>query len=448
MKQAPIADEVDSASVQRVVSTRTGYDSIPSEVLGARALKRLMAAIVLVAACAELAYTTVNISAMPVFIPAHHLHSIWIGIAAFSFIFFEGIMKSPFGLLGDRVGRRILILVGPSVSVFTCLLTPHIVNPYALIVLRVLDGFGAAALWPAAFSLIGDHVPERRRSQAMSYFNLAYLLGLALGPVLGGGVNDLSYRYMHLSLVDSKSTSFYVAACLFALTTVVAILFVPNVKPVRHPAGEGVEGAINLQTFNSMLRRMPMTLLMTFTTFLGIGLIMAYVKHFTLDYFGFSETHFGVLLIGPALIIAALSVPLGTLGDKIGKAKAVKIGIGVCALSFWLLLAFFAEWSLIIFGATLGIGFIIAFPAWMALVSSVCDANQRGAAIGAVGTAQGLGAITGVGVSSLIYRFGPFHLGSISIPKHGLPFLCCGVMLAVSFVLAVTTVKDPDPRPC
>ncbi len=405
-------------------------------------LKRLLAAIVLVAACAELAYTTVNISAMQPFIRAHKLNPMWIGIAAFSFIFFEGIMKSPFGVLGDRIGRRKLILAGPVVSIFTCLITPHVVNPYCLIILRIMDGFGAAALWPAAFSLIGDHVPEGHRSRAMSFFNLAYLLGLALGPVLGGGANDLSYKYLKLSFVASKSTSFYVAACLFFITSVVALIFVPQSGGTKHTHAEGAEGGLNLQSFGAMLSRMPTTLLMTFTTFLGIGLIMAYVKDFAVVSFHLQETEFGALLIGPALIIAALSVPLGTLGDRIGKARAVKIGIGLCALSYWLLIITFSEWSLIVFGGLLGVGFVIAFPAWMALVSSLCDTSQRGAAIGAVGTAQGLGAITGVGISSVIYKYGPFVVAGIKVPKHGLPFLCCAVMLAVSFLLAVTTVHD------
>ncbi len=444
MKDATLADSVVTANPPENLIATVERQPASNKFVPPRELKRLMTAIVLVAACAELAYTTVNISAMQPFIRAHKLPEEWIGVAAFCFIFFEGLMKSPFGLLGDRVGRRILILVGPSVSVLTCLITPHVVNPYFLILLRVIDGFGAAALWPAAFSLIGDHVPERKRSQAMSYINLAYLLGLALGPLLGGGVNDLSYRYLHLDYVASKSTSFYVAACLFALTTIVAILYVPATKPIPHAEPATAEGALDVRSFSAMLGRMPMTLLMTFTVFLGIGLIMAYVKDFTRVYFGFSETHFGALLIGPALIIAALSVPLGTLGDKIGKAKAVKIGIGTCAISYWLVLAHFTEWTLVLGGAALGVGFVIAFPAWMALVSSLCDTSQRGAAIGAVGTAQGLGAILGVGICSLIYRYGPFKIGPITVPKHGLPFLLCGVMLAISFALAVSTVKDPE----
>lgn len=454
MRPDPVVKEIEENQTSAALDYPVGYVN----------LQRLMAAIVLVAVCAELAYTTVNISAMPVFIPSIGLAPQWIGIAATSFILMEGVLKSPFGVLGDRVGRRILILTGPCVSIFTCLLTPHIHNPYVLILLRILDGIGAAALWPAAFSLIGDHIPESRRSTAMSYFNLAYLVGLALGPMLGGGVNDLYFRLLLKShslpvpvgkswsqtaqlLYDhSKVASFYVAALLFVITTTVASLFIPILKPVEHTDDNSTEGGFQLNSFSAMLRRIPMTLLMTFTTFFGIGLIMAYVKSFCLNYFHFTETHFGLLLIIPALIIAALSVPLGTLGDKIGKARAVKIGIGLCALSYWLLLIFFQEWSLIVFGATLGIGFVIAFPAWMAIVSCLCDSNQRGAAIGAVGTAQGLGAISGVLISSFLYKYGVLRLSNLTIPEHGLPFLCCGIMLGISFLLAVITVKDPhDP---
>jgi DHA1 family multidrug resistance protein-like MFS transporter len=444
LKDTLLAEKVERIEPHPVVVSETG-ECHPSShhYVAPRELKRLMMAIVLVAACAELAYTTVNLSAMGPFIKAHKLGDVWIGVAGICFIFFEGILKSPFGLLGDRVGRRSLILAGPCVSIVTCLITPHVRDPWLLIGLRILDGVGAAALWPAAFSLIGDHVPEAHRSRAMSMFNIAYLSGLALGFGLGGGANDFAHNKLHFTLVESKSASFYVASVLFALASLTAMVVVPRGRPNQHSKSDSAESGIDLKAFVAMLQRMPMTLLMTFTTFMGIGLITLYVKVFTLGYFHISESKFGALLLGPALIIAALSVPMGSLGDKIGKAKAVKIGIGVCALSFWLILATVSIPSLIIFGTTLGLGFIVSFPAWMALVSSMCDSSQRGAAIGAVGTAQGLGAICGVGICTLIYRYGPLYIAGVTIPKHGLPFLCCGIMLTISFALSLISVKDP-----
>ena len=124
-----------------------------------------------------------------------------------------------------------------------------------------------------------------------------------------------------------------------------------------------------------------MTLLMTFMIFLGIGFIMLYIKTFAGERngpFHMNERVFGNTLVVPALLIGALSVPMGTLGDKIGKARAVKIGLFLCMVAYWALLAFPNRHTLVGFGTLIGLGFVLAFPAWMALVTEQSGSNQRG----------------------------------------------------------------------
>lgn len=413
--------------------------------------RHLMLAIVLVSGFAELAYVVVNISAMPMYVSAIGLPKAWIGVMTTVYLLMEGLLKSPFGVLGDRIGRKILIIVGPAISIFTALLTPFIHNPYILVSLRVLDGMGAAALWPAAFSLIGDSVPPEKRATAMSQFNLAYLFGLALGPALGGVINDLAKTTFHLPEAISKEASFYAASLLFLLTVVLAVVFIPGGRPTAHhldpeldePEAIMVESGFNLREFGLMLKRMPATLLLSFTTFLSVGLIMAYVKIFVLAQFPtLSESKFGLMMMGPAVLIGASSVFLGKLTDKVGKVKAVRIGLCLCAIAFWGLLLYPTLETLVIFGSLIGLGFVIAFPAWMALVSESCTPKQRGAAVGAVGTAQGLGAIIGSTASIFLYPIPAIALGAITIPEHAVPFICCGVTLAISAVLALTTIHE------
>jgi len=420
---------------------------------GAISLRRLLVAIVVVAGGAELAYAIVNVSAMPVYIEANHLGLHLIGIVATAYLLVEGLLKSPFGVLGDRIGRKPLILIGPIVSTFTSAVTPMVHNPFALVGLRILDGMGAAALWPSAFSLIGDHVAEKKRASAMSLFNVSYLLGIALGPFIGGHVNDWAYLHFHwvpghhLSLRHSKDASFYVASILFLITTVVAMAIIPNVRPAHHDEhGHAVEGGFDFRDFVLMLRRMPAMLLMTFVTFLGIGMVIPYVKVFAMSRFSLNESQFGDYLIYTVPIIALVSVPLGTIGDRIGKPLAVRIGIGLCAGAFWLLLVFPSIWNLVGMGSLIGVGFVMAFPAWMALVSEQGDPRQRGAIIGAVGTAQGIGAIFGAAASGFLYKLSPPRLGFLTVPHHGLPFLGCAALLTVAFLLALTTIHAPRPH--
>lgn len=201
---------------------------------------------------------------------------------------------------------------------------------------------------------------------------------------------------------------------------------------------------MDVRNLKQMLARMPMTLLITFVIFLGVGFVMLYVKRYAIEPSGpfqMTEQEFGNLLILPALFIGALSVPMGILGDRIGKPLAVKIGIGICAVSFWLLLLFPARPSLVGFGTMVGAGFVLAFPAWMALITEQSDERQQGAVVGAVSTAQGLGAILGSILSANLYPLGAIALGAITLPAHSIPFVLCGVMLSLAFLLSLFTVK-------
>ena len=91
-----------------------------------------------------------------------------------------------FGALGDRIGRRPLLVAGPIASCISALLIARATDPEVIIALRVLDGLGAAAIWPTAFALVGDSVEEPNRSVAMSVLNVTYMCGIALGLLLAG----------------------------------------------------------------------------------------------------------------------------------------------------------------------------------------------------------------------------------------------------------------------
>ncbi len=411
-------------------------ESVPPK--KAASASAIVLAIVCVAGVAELAYMLVNFSAMPVYLKFKMGYGeSSITIIGTAFLLCEGLMKGPFGGLGDRVGRKWLIISGPLIGVGTSLLTLAVPPDkwYLFIALRILDGLGAAALWPAALAMIADVVPENRRSQAMSLFNVTYLLGVALAPIIGGAANDLYGTYR---------ASFYVVSAIFLAATVVALCLIPDVRP-HHETSPGAEAGFSMKALIASLRQIPETLVMAFVTFLGIGLIMMIVKLFALAEFKITETGYGKLLIVPALVVACASVPLGTLGDRIGKARAVRWGIGICALSMWALILIRSQVGVVLGGSLIGVGFVIAFPAWMALISASCEPNQRGAVMGAVGTAQGLGAMLGAPIGGYLYEHAHIRIASLPwINSHYAPFIGCAFLLLVAWTLAILTIKEPQ----
>ena len=63
---------------------------------------------------AELAYAVMNVSAMPVYLKySMHYGEASIASIGTAFLLFEGVMKGPFGVIGDRIGRKWLIIIGP-----------------------------------------------------------------------------------------------------------------------------------------------------------------------------------------------------------------------------------------------------------------------------------------------------------------------------------------------
>jgi DHA2 family multidrug resistance protein-like MFS transporter len=91
------------------------------------------------------------------------------------------------GTLGDRIGRRRLLMAGAAAFAAASVVAAFSVSPLMLIVARALLGIAGATLAPCTLALIttmfGD---ERRRGQAIAIWATCQFTGGALGPVLAG----------------------------------------------------------------------------------------------------------------------------------------------------------------------------------------------------------------------------------------------------------------------
>ncbi|BDA80307.1 MFS transporter [Leptospira kobayashii] len=91
------------------------------------------------------------------------------------------------GTLGDRIGRRKLLLIGASAFGVASILAAFSTTAEMLIATRALLGITAATLAPSTLSLIRNmfHDPEER-TIAIGIWGTSFSLGGAIGPLLGG----------------------------------------------------------------------------------------------------------------------------------------------------------------------------------------------------------------------------------------------------------------------
>lgn len=91
------------------------------------------------------------------------------------------------GTLGDRIGRRRLLMIGAAVFAVASLLAAFADTAETLIAARALLGVAGATVAPSTLSLIRNmfHDPQQR-TVAISVWITSYSVGGAVGPLLGG----------------------------------------------------------------------------------------------------------------------------------------------------------------------------------------------------------------------------------------------------------------------
>ncbi|MGB3187386.1 MAG: MFS transporter [Ornithinimicrobium sp.] len=93
------------------------------------------------------------------------------------------------GNLGDRIGRRRLLMVGAVAFAAASVAAAFATSAEMLIAARALLGLGGATLMPSTLSLIRTVFPEaRQRRNAVAVWAAAFAGGAALGPILGGAL--------------------------------------------------------------------------------------------------------------------------------------------------------------------------------------------------------------------------------------------------------------------
>ncbi len=92
-----------------------------------------------------------------------------------------------FGTLGDRVGRRRVLLLGYALFGVASAVAALADTAQVLIVARALLGVGGAMIMPATLSILRQVFPDRReRALAIGVWSAVAAVGAAVGPLLGG----------------------------------------------------------------------------------------------------------------------------------------------------------------------------------------------------------------------------------------------------------------------
>lgn len=131
------------------------------------------------------------------------------------------------GRLGDRIGRRTLLIAGVIVFTGASVLAGFAHSGGALILARLIQGIGGALIMPSTLSTVNATFRGRERAAAFGVWGAVMSGAAALGPLLGGALTSgLSWRWV-----------FFVNIPLGILVIIGAVAWVAETRAEERGAG-------------------------------------------------------------------------------------------------------------------------------------------------------------------------------------------------------------------
>ncbi|MFJ3666057.1 MFS transporter [Streptomyces sp. NPDC090106] len=133
-----------------------------------------------------------------------------------SYVVVFAALMLPAGLLGDRFGRRRMLITGLAVFLAGSLVGALASDVNWVIAARAVMGVGAALVTPLALAVLPSLFAPEERTKAVGIVSAASALGLPLGPIMGGWLLN-HFWWGSVFLINVPMAAIGVAACVFLL---------------------------------------------------------------------------------------------------------------------------------------------------------------------------------------------------------------------------------------
>jgi MFS transporter, ACDE family, multidrug resistance protein len=331
----------------------------------------------------------------------------------------EIIAKPLFGALADRRGMKQTMLAGIALFVAASLAYP-LIDPRLLIVVRFVQGIGAAALSAVSLALIGIYYRERP-GRSYGIYNAIKGAGYVLSPIIG---TALVWRSQFAAIFLASAAA---GALAFGLTLLLPEPNAQGTGALQDDDDFALSGLAAALRQTSLWPWYAVTVVNMFFVSILFGFLP--VRIHALDY--------GPLPTGILLTLAAASYLLiqplaGLAADRYGADSTVRMGLGLAGISV-ILIPLTEGVALGAVAVLAGIGIGTVWTNTDALVSTLAQQGQMGATMGVAGSFKEFGDM-----------LGPLLIGLLS-QAFGLTagFVVCG---ALGLLVLVVITRHPLSR--
>jgi MFS family permease len=334
--------------------------------------------------------------------------SVAVGVAVGAFAVGAVLLRPFAGRLGDRLGRRVLVIGGALVVAATTLAYLAATSLPAFVLARFAGGVGEAAFFVGAGTMVADLAPPDRRGEAISYWSVAVYGGLGFGPLIGE----------RTLTAGGYGWVWVVAAGLALASATLGVATVDTLTARIHPTGPPPP---------LLHRRGLLPGVVLFLGMCGLAAFVAFVPLYV-DDLGLGRAD-GVFLLYGGLILA-IRILGARLPDRLGPQWAGTAALALGGAGMLLLAGVASTGGLFAGTIVFALGMSLLYPSMLTLALVGVAEQQRASVVGTVSAffdlSQGLGAAMLGGVAALAGYRGAFAGGAVAAAA-GLALLWAGV---------------------
>ncbi len=335
-----------------------------------------------------------------------------IGLLIAAYDFAEIVAKPVFGTLADRFGMKRTMLIGIVLFTVASLLYPFI-SPNLLLLIRFLQGIGAAALSAVSLALVGVYFTQNR-GRAYGIYNVIKGAGYVVSPLVGKAI-----------IVQSNF-----AAIFFAVAGIGGLAFVLSLllpKPEVEPGADALDDDDNF-SLSVLLDVFKQPRLWTWyavivVNMFFVGILFGFLP-VRVDALGYDAGASTLVLTIAALSYLLIQPIAGILADRVNPIRTIQAGLVASGIGI-ILIAFTSGFVLILVVILAGIGIGTVWTNTDTMMSQLAKAGQLGSTMGVAGSFKEFGDM-----------LGPLLIGVIS-QAFGLTagFVVCGLLGLLSVIL-------------
>jgi multidrug resistance protein len=364
---------------------------------------------------------------LPIYAESFNVNYTLVSLAISMYAFGRFLADIPVGLLADRVGRRLMMVLGTIILTVCSFLNATAPTFTLFLVYRLLEGIGSAMWMTSRTTLLADILKPEERGRIMSYFQAFMLLGSSAGPTVGG----------FIAITYGLSAPFYTYSAVGIISLVLTFFLIKDPEGTIRSHDDG--GGFSLPTVKRLLANssFSMACLATFTIFfMRTGIRSTMVPLFAERVLHLDAEAIGIVISCATITNLIVTIPVGHAIDYYGRKPVIVINLiitAIAALSFPFTTSFVTMCAAAVL---LGIGTGGAGQAPLALASDASQSEPHGLSMGVYRLFGDIG-----------FVIGPILLGMIADNSDLLmPFYVTSVIIIVNVVLVQLFAKETYSR--